>query len=319
MTDSRQLPLFTLRPRAVADLSAQTPLKYAIPFFQTHLTKDGKTDYTVKSFSSDLGVLEEFAGGDRALGTFDTEALNEFLAWMEHDRGKPCSRKTYARRVTTLKVFFKWLHELKALDYDPAVLLLQRSGPAPLPVILAPEQVEAALAYTLTLRLREKPDTRPELLFRLLLDTGIKKGETAALELDHIERGENPVLSIKHKSARHIYKERRITLDRAWLALLDEYRTQYAIDALIFTCTPRNLEYVLADISDGAGLPTRISFEMLRWTCAVRDYLAGAEPDAIRDKLGLSDISWRETFAKIRRLAGEDVEGDDESDDGDSG
>ena len=59
---------------------------------------------------------------------------------MEHGRGVPCSRKTYARRVTTLKVFFKWLHEIGAIPHDPARAVLQRSGPAPLAVILAPDR-----------------------------------------------------------------------------------------------------------------------------------------------------------------------------------
>ena len=44
---------------------------------------------------------------------------------------------------------------------------------------------------------------------------------------------------------------------------------------------------------------------MLRWTCAVRDYRAGVDPNTIREKLGLSEISWYETFAKIKRLADE--------------
>jgi integrase/recombinase XerD len=308
MHEPRQLPLFTLTPKAAADISARTPLKFAIPFFQAYLVKDGKSDYTVTSFTSDLALFAEYVGDETPLGAFTTERLNEFLYWMEHERGVPCSRKTYARRVTTLKVFFKWLADNNNLERDPAFALLQRSGPAPLAVILTPEQIESAIGFATTLRLGKKPDARPELLFRLIVATGIKKGEAAALELEHIERQrESPMLTIRHTSAKNVYKERRIALDSAWLALLDEYRGQYRLDKHLFTCTARNLEYILEDVGKGADIPFKVSFEMLRWTCAVQDYHAGLAAHAIRDKLGLSDISWRETFQKIRRLAGEEV------------
>jgi integrase/recombinase XerD len=46
-----------------------------------------------------------------------------------------------------------------------------------------------------------------------------------------------------------------------------------------------------------------MSFEMLRWTCALRDYQARMDPDRLRRKLGLSQMSWRETEPKIVRLA----------------
>jgi integrase/recombinase XerD len=102
---------------------------------------------------------------------------------------------------------------------------------------------------------------------------------------------------------RDVYKERKIELDPEWLNLLDRYLSQYRPEDTIFDCTARNLEYILTDIGQGAGIPTKLSFEMLRWTCAVRDFRDGVDPDAIRDKLGLSEISWYETFNKIKKLA----------------
>ena len=48
---------------------------------------------------------------------------------------------------------------------------------------------------------------------------------------------------------------------------------------------------------------SRVSFEMLRWMCAVRDYQRGMDLETLREKMGLSRISWRETSDKIFRLA----------------
>ena len=41
----------------------------------------------------------------------------------------------------------------------------------------------------------------------------------------------------------------------------------------------------------------------MRWTSAVRAYRLGAPPEALRKKLGLSPITWRETFDKIKKLS----------------
>ncbi|NDJ62775.1 MAG: tyrosine-type recombinase/integrase [Chloroflexi bacterium] len=309
MSDLRQLPLFPHAPDSPADLNRHTHLGDTIGLFQGALLKEGKSAHTVAAFTADLQLLAEFCGADRSLGNFTTTQLNEFMHWLEYGRGVPCSRKSYARRVTTLKVFFKWLHQIGAIPDDPARPLLQRSGPAPLAEILTPDDELSALAFARGLRRGKKPDARPEVVFRLILNTGIKKSEAMRLLPADIDRTEpdQPLLIVRHK-IKNVYKERRIDLDPTLLPVLDEYLGQYAQPrakkgGLIFSCTARNLEYILADISEGADLPVRIAFEMLRWTSAVRDYQAGVEPDVIRDKLGLSEVSWVETFSKIKRLA----------------
>jgi integrase/recombinase XerD len=88
-----------------------------------------------------------------------------------------------------------------------------------------------------------------------------------------------------------------------WPAVLAEYRTQYELNETLFPCTARNLEYVLADVAERAEIGHGLSFEMLRWTCAVQDYQAGMKPDRLRQKLGISKITWREVSAKIAKLA----------------
>jgi site-specific recombinase XerD len=309
----RQLPLFPNMPASPDDISIHTALKHTISVFQMHLQQDGKTEHTLKAFTSDLHLLADYSGDDTTIGEYTTEHLARFLSWLESGRGVPCSRKSYARRVTTLKVYFKWLFTIGAIPHDPALAILQRSGQAPLSEIIEDEELSALLAYTYTLRIGERPDARPEMLLRLISETGIKKAEAERLTpADIIRMGkDHAVMVIKHASPKDVYKERRIDLSGKWLEVYEEYIQQYRPQTTLFTCTTRNLEYILADIAVGAGIEKKPSFEMLRWTCALQDYRAGMEPDAIREKMGLSKISWVETFAKIKRLAGE---GNDEDD-----
>ncbi|NWG17391.1 MAG: site-specific integrase [Chloroflexi bacterium] len=303
MSDVRQIPLFPDLPTSAEDLNRHTELRHTVSIFQQYLIREGKSEHTIKAFTSDLQLLGEQSGETTAVGQYTTTMLNAFLDWLEYGRGVPCSRKSYARRVTTLKVYFKWLHTLGAILHDPAKAVLQRSGPAPLATVLAPDEVQAAIFAARQMKRGEEPDTRPEMLFRLILDTGIKKSETVALVPQHIDRSDpkKPLLVVRHK-VRNVYKERKIELSPEWVRLLDEYLMQYRPQETIFNCTARNLEYILTDIGEAAGIPHKLSFEMLRWTCAVRDTRAGQTEDYIREKLGLSPISWVETHEKLKKL-----------------
>lgn len=316
---TRQLPLFESANGREHRLTGHSALMDAVPPFQAYLRSEGKTQNTLISFTSDVRVLSEFFGPDMPLGKISTVRLNEFLHWLEHGRGVPCSRKSYARRVTTLKVFFKWLQEDQVRRDNPAEPILQRSGPAPLQTILTEAEIEQLLDYTEGLCFAEKPDSRPYVLFKLLLDTGIKKSETVQLTPEDIERTNpnHPLLTIRHKNRQNVFQERRIPLDPEWPDALDRYlREHKPKGGRIFDCTARNLEYVLTDAAKAAGVESRVSFEILRWTCAVRDYRNGIGLETLREKMGLSKISWRETSQKIMKLAaGELMEAMEEADD----
>jgi integrase/recombinase XerD len=308
-----QLPLFPGElPQPVRRQLGLTPgssLAAAMERFGEHLVQQEYAENTVKSFLGDLRILQRYLKGAAPIGQISTKDLQGFLHWLQHERGKPCSPKSYARRLTTLKVFFSWLAGLGVLPRDPAVSLVHKPVQTPLPRFLYDDQVEQVLAVTRRMMVADssgqKPDPRPHLLVTLLLHTGIKKQECMGIKLAHIDTSNpaGPVVHIRYDNPRQQYKERRLQLPAEWRRTLDQYRAVYEPQVHLFPCTARNLEYVLTNVAKLAGLPDGLSFEMLRWTCALRDYQARMEPDRLRRKLGLSQMSWQETEPKIIRLA----------------
>lgn len=288
------------------DLTARSSLRAALVAFEAHMQEQGFAENTVKAFLSDLNILAQFVGVGTAIGAISTQTLNRFSDWLVHGRGVPCNQKSLARRVTALKVFFGWLAEAGVLPNDPAAPVIHKPALTPLAEILSDAEVERVLAVTQALRHGEKPDARPHLLVTLLLHTGVKKSECMGIVMNHFDFGDpnEPVLWIRYADPRRRHKERKLRLPVWWPALLAEYRAQYQPQEALFPCTARNLEYILTDVARQAGLPDGLSFEMLRWTCAVRDYRAGMPADALRQKLGISKITWREVGAKIAKLAG---------------
>jgi site-specific recombinase XerD len=318
--DARQLPLFDYEPEspvpgpgevAPTGLTPDTGITDALEVYLDALRFGGASMHTVKAFRSDLNLLARWAGLDKPVGTFGTADLNRFLHWMLNERGKPCSPKTYARRVTALKNFFGYLYEMQVIPSDPSAAVIQKRVSSPLPEVLYEDEIGRVLDVTQRLRNdSEKPDARPHLLVTLLFQTGIKKSECTGLHLEHIDRANagDPILWVRYDNPRLRYKERKIKLKPGLLEVLDEYLHQRKPGGVVFDCTARNLEYVLRDVAELADVPPKkLSFEALRWTCALRDYLDGMDPEALRQKLGLSRISWRETSTRLKQLA-EEVE-----------
>lgn len=292
-------------PPAIAHITAQTPLIPAINNWRVYLEDQGKSPHTIKAFIADVLLLASFLPPDRPLGEINTTELNNFLDWMQEKRGVPCSPKTLARRITSIKAFFRWLHQYGVLLLDPAEKVIQRTVISPLPEVLTPEEVEALIKIANKYRCLIRADSRYYLLLVLLLETGIKKSETLALCHNHIdlEIPGGAQLFVRYASPQHRYKERKIALSDSWVQAYYEYKHQYPQEEKVFPWSPRRLEYLLEDLSKEANLAKHVSFDMCRWTCALSDWEAGMDHNQIRQKLGISKIQWREVRMKLEQLA----------------
>jgi integrase/recombinase XerD len=291
-----QLPLFAL--------TRESPLSAAIGGFHEHMIHKGFTENTIKAFLNDLRIFTRYLDDDPALSQIGTNELQDFLTYLRYERGVPCSPKSYARRMTTLKVFFGWLAEEGVIPSDPAAPLIHQRASTPLPQFLYEGQVEKLLQATESLMRAEKPNARPHLLVTLLLQTGIKKGECMGIQLSDIDTSKPkvPVLYIRYSNPKWKHKERKLRLPADFVPTLRQYLAEYQPHERLFECTARNLEYVLDNAARLAGFDN-ISFEILRWTCAVRDYKAKMPSDKLRRKLGLSKITWQEASEKLKKLA----------------
>lgn len=108
---------------------------------------------------------------------------------------------------------------------------------------------------------------------------------------------------VRYASPRNRYKERKIPLPVEWVESYQEYLAQYQPKDVIFPWSPRRLEYLLEDIGEEAGLQKHLSFDMCRWTCALRDWKSDMNHEHLRQKLGISKIQWREISMKLKQLS----------------
>lgn len=290
-----------------AHLTPQTGLTTALAAWEMFLYDQGRSPNTVKAFLSDLRLLAAFLPPDKTLGSVTTGDITNFLHWLEHERGIPCSPKSLARRATSVKSFFRWLQKGGVLVVDPGEKVVQRSVLSPLPDVLTDGEIEAVLLAADRYRRQSKPDARPYTLLAFLLATAVKKSECLGIHLNHIdlENPEGPLVFIRYASPANRYKERKLTLPEDWVPAYEEYILQYNPTDRLFPWSPRRLEYLLEDIGREAGLTKHLSFDMCRWTSAMQDFLNNMEHEKIRQKLGVSKIQWREINMKLRQLTGQ--------------
>ena len=288
-----------------AHITGKSLLAPTIQAWTYYLEDQGNSPHTIKAFSADLRLLAGYLPADRTLEEIGAQDLSNFLDWMQSGRGVPCSPKTLSRRITSIKAFFRWLHERAVLLTDPAEKIPQRSVISPLPEVLSVEELQAFLEAANAHRRAAKPDARAYALAGLLLSTGIKKGECLGIGLEHVEleTPNGPILFIRYPNPQNRYKERKIALTEDWIEAFQEYQSQYGLTDRLFPWSQRRLEYILEDLSLEAGVEKHVSFDMCRWTCALQDWRSDMERDKIRQKLGVSKIQWRELGMKLERLA----------------
>lgn len=287
---------------AVFHIDQHSSVSSALKFWEVYLRDQNRSDFTIKAFMGDIRLLQKFLPPDVEIGQVTTNDLTRFVEWMKNGRGKgiPCSPKSLSRRITSVKSFFRWLSSNGRIISDPADSLLQQSVISPLPEVLNPAEIEVALETAKGFA----DDSRPFTLFKLLLETGIKKSECLNLKKSHLILGEGEnYLFVRYSDQKDRNKERKIPISDEWVTAYQDYLNQYQPVDEVFPWSPRRLEYILEDISKAANLSKHISFSMCRWNSALIDLNRGMDKDAIRQKLGISKIQWREINNKLSQLS----------------
>lgn len=292
-----------------AHITSSTMLLPAIQAWKLYLRDQGRSMHTLKAFVADLSLLASYLPPDRTVGQITNADLENYLNWLNKERKVPCSEKTLSRRITSLKSFFRWLNKNGAIPTDPAEKVIQKTVTSPLPQILSKAEAIKALDAADGLRTSAKPDHRPYVLLKLVLETALKKGECLSLFTNHLELDtpDGGIIHVRYNNSSKHYKERKVTVSPEWVEAYKQYAELYQIKDQVFPWSQRRLEYLLEDVTNAAKLDKHISFDMCRWTSAVNDLLNGVESDTIRQKLGISKIQWREVYNKLKNLASEQV------------
>ena len=209
------------------------------------------------------------------------------------------SAKTVSRKLTALGNYFQWLvgAEVIPLDKNPMLAIANYRVSSPLPEILFETECAALLTAG-------SSDPRTYLLFLLFLETGIKLEELFALQVSHFDFSNKyaPEMHIKHTGKKE-KKSRTLKLPGEIMPVFNDYVSAYKVNDLLFPYTPRFVRYLITETAEKAGVKKKVSAQIMRDTCAIRQLRRGEGIERVLIRLGLSETTWEDAKIKYQKLS----------------
>ena len=285
-------------------LEIQTPgadktILETLPAYHTFLQNGGFSQYTPDDFTGDLKKFGVYLKEKKiqAITDRDIESWISFLK-APSPRGEGLRAKTVSRKLTALSNYFQWLtvNEVIPADKNPMLNIANSRVSSPLPDILF--QTECAALLT-----SASSDPRTYLLFLLFLETGIKLEELFALKVSHFDFSNRyaPEMTIKHTGKKE-KKSRKLKLPGDIIPVFNDYVAGYKVDDALFPYTPRFVRYLITETAEKAGVKKKVSAQILRDTCAIRQLRRGEGIERVLERLGLSETTWEDAKIKYEKL-----------------
>jgi len=158
---------------------------WALDYRQLHA--DGRSEHTIRQATRHIRLLQHYLPEHRP-----SEITHEDLAVFFNSSVARCVNGGRTKRPTSLnclrsslRTFFSYLHRAGYVDRDPAVLLrLARTGVAPPRGI---SEKERAKVFSALAAGRSRAARRDEMLFGVLLASGIRIGSALALDVGDLD------------------------------------------------------------------------------------------------------------------------------------
>lgn len=153
-------------------------LREARDKFITHLKSTGRATATILAYGKDVDQLIEFAGSTHKYdpSVVSTQDIENFKV---HLKNQKYTAKSISRKVNSIKSFFRFLKTQSYISDNPATQVTHPKYD------VAPPRVLSKLEYR-ALRDACRDDKRMSSVIELLLQTGIRIGELAQLQIEDV-------------------------------------------------------------------------------------------------------------------------------------
>lgn len=284
-------------------------MAWQIDGFSASLTSLSET--TVGLYRSDVAAFVTWATRLRLTGPVevDRRVLRRYLAYLATRR---YSRRTVARKASSLRRYFAWLARTGAVASDPSLGISSPKGDGRLPRVLRPDELRTLLDAP---PLAAYPDgdqpvaeavrRRDDAVVELLYGSGLRVSELCGLSISHVElrRGR---LTVWGKGA----KQRVVPLSQPGSAALGRWltdgrtvlaTTDSPADAVFLNrrgraLGPRDVRRVIDKRAPEPTYP-----HALRHTFATHLLDGGADLRAVQELLGHADLGTTQIYTHVSR------------------
>lgn len=281
--------------------------------------------YTARCYGADLRQFVEYLAGGPLASLEEEDMDDETLEYklrgadamtirglLSHLESFGYSPATTARKVATLRSFYKWLSGLDPQQINPMLLIRSPKQAKRLPKAIDVEQVEALLAAPDN---RETLGARDRAILETLYSTGVRVSELVELNRNDLSMSEQ-TMHVRGKGK----KERIVPLGSHALAAIRHYMTLLEPDSRFSELrresdrnpavpvfinknggrlSSRSVRRKLDKYLVGAGLDPGISPHTLRHSFATHLLDNGADLRSVQELLGHQSLSTTQVYTHL--------------------
>ncbi len=255
----------------------------------------GLSTNTVNAYRRDLSDFLEFCNCE--LNLVSRSHLNSYIFKLREKKYSPTS---VARKIASLRGFYKWLCANEICTSNPTLTLEQPKLPQKLPKVMTIEEIESILNQNLTIE--------QKVIVELLYGCGLRVSELANLEISNIDINAKYLQCLGKGS-----KERIVPLGKKAISALKNYLPQRDYLIIKFHINSKQLlinengrlvtrQDIYNFISEqGKKIHKHISPHTLRHSFATHLLENGADLRIVQELLGHSDVSTTQLYTHISK------------------
>lgn len=268
---------------------------------------NGASENTIEAYRGDVADFLSFMTAHKAqpqgLTALKAITISDMRAWMAHLRRDGLSPRSLARKLSSVKSFYRWLAEREG--FEPTAVLSTRAPKfaTKLPRPLSPENARDVLAIVDTQATEDWVAARDLAVIVLLYGCGLRISEALSLLGKDAPLAET--LRIKGKGN----KERIVPVLPAAREAVERYQRLSPFDDLpdapLFrgvrggALNPRMVQRVMEQARLQLGLPASATPHALRHSFATHLLNAGGDLRAIQELLGHASLSTTQAYTAV--------------------
>ena len=277
--------------------------KYINKFIEYLEYEKGYSKKTIINYEKDLELFNNYLRQEKItkIENINYNTIRKFLTLL-HD--KNYKSKTIARKISTLRSFFKYNLKNKTINTNPMTLISNPKQEKTLPKYLKYEDLEKMINSIDT---SSKEGIQNKLIIELLYSTGIRVSELVNIKLKDIKIKENQITILGKGN-----KERIVLFGKTAKTVLEQYIKEYKeyyqgniineyllINKKGKPLTTNKIELIVKKITRECSLKHNISPHTLRHTFATHMLENGADLKTVQELLGHENLKTTAIYTHV--------------------
>ena len=256
--------------------------------------------YTFKFYKRDLEEFEQFL----EMEMLDKVSNKTIKSYMYFLTKKGNTRRTIARKLSSLKTFYKYLRKNELSEEDPFALIEKQHISKRLPEVLSINEIVELMEIEIADK--DYLNNRNYLIVRILFSTGVRVSELTNIKLEHIDFNEG-YLKVRGKGD----KDRVVFFDEDTKNILYSFlqnnwakfkkdETNYVfLNKFGNKISERSVELILQEKGRKMKSPKEIYPHMLRHSYASSLLESGADLRVIQELLGHASLQATQVYTSL--------------------